>query len=38
MAEEKGSTPMLQTGTLSIAEVGASEVLARVHASGVNPS
>jgi NADPH:quinone reductase len=36
--EEKGSTQVLQTGIQPIPEVGAGEVLIRVHASGVNPS
>ena len=36
--EEKGSTNVLQTGTLPIPEVGEGEVLVRVYASGVNPS
>lgn len=36
--EEKGSTQVLQIGTLPIPEVGAGEVLVRVYASGVNPS
>jgi NADPH:quinone reductase len=36
--DQKGSTQVLQTAMLPIPEVGAGEVLIRVHASGVNPS
>ena len=36
--EEKGSIEVLQMGEIPIPEVGAGEVLVRVHASGVNPS